>query len=51
MTDAQSTAEMFTNMMLATGVLIGAGAVLVVVGCIVYHKTAGDRQETEKVWP
>ncbi len=44
---AQSTTEMFANMLLATGILIGAVAILVVVGCVVYHKTAGDRHETE----
>ena len=44
---AQSTAEMFANMLMATGILIGAVAVLVVIGCVVYHKTAGDRRETD----
>jgi hypothetical protein len=45
--DAQNTTEMFTNMLIATGILIGAVAVLVIVGFVVYHKTAGDRHETE----
>ena len=43
MSGAQGTDEMFTNMLMATGVLIAAVAVLVVVGLVVYHKTAGDR--------
>ncbi len=47
MIDAQNTTEMFTNMLLATGILIGAVVVLVVVGFVVYHKTAGGRHETE----
>ena len=47
MIDAQNTTEMFTNMLMATGILIGAVAVLVIVGFVVYHKTAGDRHETE----
>ena len=46
MNDAQDTAEMFTNMLMATGILIGAVAVLVVIGFVVYHKTAGDRDES-----
>ncbi len=51
MIGAQSTTEMFANMLMATGVLIGAVAVLVVVGFVVYHKTAGGRHETEdEVW-
>ncbi len=47
MIDAQNTTEMFTNMLMATGILIGAVAVLVVVGLVVYHRTAGDEHETE----
>ncbi|MCH8810941.1 MAG: hypothetical protein IID07_03860 [Gemmatimonadetes bacterium] len=46
MSGAQSTAEMFTNMLLATGVLIAAVVVLVVVGFVVYQKTAGDRDSS-----
>jgi hypothetical protein len=46
MNDAQNTAEMFTNMLMATGILIGAVAVLVVIGFVIYHKTAGDRDES-----
>ena len=46
MNDAQDTAEMFTNMLMATGILIGAVAVLVVIGFVVYHKTAGDRDRS-----
>ncbi len=45
MNDAQ-TPEMFTNMLMATGILIGAVAVLVVIGFVVYHKTAGDRDRS-----
>ncbi len=47
MIGAQGTAEMYANMLMATGVLIGTVAVLVVVGFVVYHKTAGGRHETE----
>ncbi len=47
MIGAQSTTEMFANMLMATGVLIGAVVVLVVIGFVVYHRTAGDRHETE----
>ena len=47
MIGAQNTTEMFTNMLMATGVLIGAVVVLVVIGFVVYHRTAGDRHETE----
>ncbi len=47
MIDAQDTTEMFTNMLIASGILIGAVVVLVIVGFVVYHKTAGDRHETE----
>ncbi len=47
MIGAQSTAEMYANMLMATGILIGAVAVLVVVGCVVYHYKAGDIHETE----
>ncbi len=46
MIDAQSTTEMFRNMLMATGILIGAVAVIVVVGFIVYHKTAEDRHRS-----
>ena len=46
MSGAQGTDEMFTNMLMATGVLIAAVAVLVVVGLVVYHKTAGDRDSS-----
>ena len=44
---AQSTAETFANMLMATGILIGTVAVLVAVGFVVYHKTAGDRHEAK----
>jgi hypothetical protein len=37
---------MFVNMLLATGVLIGAVAALVIAGLVVYHKTAQDRWES-----
>ena len=46
MSGAQGTDEMFTNMLMATGVLIAAVAVLVVVGLVVYQKTAGDRDSS-----
>ncbi len=46
MIDAQDTTEMFTNMLMATGVLIAAVVALVVVGFVVYHKTAGDRESS-----
>ncbi len=46
MNDAENTTEMFTNMLMATGVLIAAVAILVVVGFVVYHKTAGDRDQS-----
>jgi hypothetical protein len=44
---AENTTEMFRNMLIATGVLIGTVFVLVLVGFVVYHKTAGDRHETD----
>ncbi len=47
MTGTDGTAEMFVNMLLATGILIGAVAVLIVVGFVVYHRTAGDRHDIE----
>ena len=47
MIGAEGKAEMFTNMLMAAGILIGTVAVLVVVGFVVYHKTAGGRHETE----
>ena len=51
MTGTQSTADMFANMLMATGILIGVVAILVVLGLVVYHKTAGDSHETERVRP
>ncbi len=45
MTDAPDTTEMFTSMLMATGILIGAVAVLVALGFVVYHKTAGERHD------
>jgi heme/copper-type cytochrome/quinol oxidase subunit 2 len=51
MTGAQDATEMYTNMLMATGILIGTVLVLVVVGLVVYYRTARDRQETEdEVW-
>ncbi len=47
MIGAQNTTEMFTNMLMATGILIGAVAVLVALGFVVYHKTAGERHDAE----
>lgn len=47
MIGAQSTTEMYANMLMATGILIGTVAVLVVVGFVVYHKAIGGRLETE----
>lgn len=47
MIGAQDTTEMFRNMLMATGILIGAVAILVVVGLVVYHKTAGDRRDIQ----
>ena len=47
MTGVQGTDEIFANMLMATGTLIGTVAALVVVGLVVYHKTAGGRHETE----
>ena len=46
MSSAQSTGEMFTNMLMATGVLIAAVVILVVVSLIVYQKTAKDRDSS-----
>ncbi len=40
MSDAPDASEMFTGMLMATGILNGAVDVLVVDGIVVYHKTA-----------
>jgi heme/copper-type cytochrome/quinol oxidase subunit 2 len=48
MSGAQDTADMFTNMLMATGVLIAAVVVLVVVGLVVYYRTLGDKHENEE---
>jgi hypothetical protein len=37
---------MFTGMLMATGILIGAVVVLVVLAFVVYHKTPGDRHRS-----
>ena len=47
MMGTEGTAGMFANMLMATGILIGAVAVLVALGFVVYHKTAGERHDAE----
>ncbi len=47
MIDAQGTAGMYANMLMATAILIGTVVVLIIVGFVVYHRTAGGGHETE----
>ena len=47
MISAQSTAAMYTSMLMATAVLIGTVAVLVAVGFVVYYKTDTDPSRRE----
>ncbi len=48
MTGADAASEMFANMLLATGVLIGAVVVVVVTGFVIYYRTAEDGRKTEE---